>query len=131
MILFFSMFYLWINSSLKFPRIFIFTFLPVIVLLIYSSFSVLVLANKGISLWDSFKYSFSVVKGRWLKVFMFILIIYVLSALTSVTVGIPYIFLSRNLFTELIFNTIVNVICSFFVILNTVLFINFDDTKLL
>jgi len=127
--LFFVSLFFWMFFSIKFPSLFLVTIIPVIVILLFFSFSVLAFVTRNVNLWMSFGYSFRVVNGRWLRIFLYSIIIYALSAITSMAVSIPYTFFSRTLFSELIFNTIVNVLCSYFVILMTFLFINLDDTK--
>ncbi len=128
-ILFFVLLFFWMFCSLRYITIFLVSFIPVIGVLLFFSFSVFAFITRNINLWMSFGYSYRVVNGRWAKVFIYLIIIYILSAITSMAVSIPYTLFSRTLFSELIFNTIVNTICSYFVILMTLLFINLDDTK--
>lgn len=122
--------YIYISISLIEPVFFILTFIPVFVIMVFLSFSVIAFIVKDINLWKSISYSYQIVRGRWLKVFLYMVIIYALSILTTIVVSLPYSFFMNNFFSEIIFNTIVNIFTSYFVISSTVLFINFDDTQL-
>jgi len=122
--------YIYISIALIEPIFFILTFIPVFVIMVFLSFSVIAFIVKDINLWKSINYSYQIVRGRWLKVFLYMVIMYALSILTTIVVSLPYSFFMNNFISEIIFNTIVNIFTSYFVILSTVLFINFDDTKL-
>lgn len=129
--LFFVSMFFWMFVSIKIPTIFLLSIIPVIVILLFFSFSILAFITRDINLWMSFGYSFRVVNGRWARILLYSVIVYALSGITSMAVSIPYTFFARTLFSELIFNTIVNVLCSYFVVLMTFLFINLDDTKII
>ena len=126
--LFFTCFFIWVLFSLKWVSIFIVSAIPVVMMLLFFSFTVIAFASKEVNIWLSFAYSFRVAHSKWVKVLLYYIFIYFLSAIVSMAISIPYTLFSRSLFTELIFNTIVNVFCSFFVILMTFLFINLDNS---
>lgn len=128
-----SFFYTFVTLWLYFVYfqriVFLILTLPVIVFLVYFIFSVYAFSIKELNLFQSILYSYKTVQGRWFKVFIYTLVFYLLMATAILILGIPYAILSEHFVVVIFYNTFVNIICTYFVALFTIFFINFDDTK--
>jgi hypothetical protein len=120
---------LWLYFAYFKPSLFLVLTVPVIIILVYLIFSVYAFSIKGLNLFKSILYSYKTVHRRWFKVFAYTLVFYLLMATAILALGIPYAILSEHFVIVIFYNTFVNIICTYFVALFTIFFINFDDSK--
>jgi hypothetical protein len=126
----FLLFNTWMYTSVLYPVIFMVLLIPIVVYLVYWSFTIYVFSFKDLNLYESMKYSYSIVNGRWSKVFLYIVIFILLSALTSMVGGLPYSYLHDNIIMRIFYTNLISVITSYFVVAFIVFYVNFEDTKL-
>lgn len=125
----FVCFNLWMYFSVTYPTIFLFLLIPVFVYLIYWTFAIYIFAFNDINLYQAMKSSYSIVNGRWSRVFTKVIAFILISLLTSLMIGLPYSYLHDTIIMKIIYSNLVSVITSFYVVAFIVFYVNFDDTK--
>ena len=126
----FLCFNLWMSFSITFPNIFLILLIPIGLYLIYWSFAIYAFAFEDLNLYQSMKYSYAMVNGRWTKVLYYVLSFILLSVLTTLILGLPYSYLHNALIIKIIYTNLVSVVISYFVVAFIVFYVNFDDNKL-
>lgn len=79
---------------------------------------------------EALKYSHSIVKGRWWKVFGYSILFGIIMIITGILVSIPFAFLPFNFATDVLNSLFIDIAFSFFTVAYTVFYINFDATKI-
>jgi hypothetical protein len=130
MFIVFACFNVWMYCSVIYPAVFMVLLIPVVVYLVYWSFSIYVFTFKDMNLYQSMIYSYNLVSGRWAKVFSNIIALILLSFLTVMLGGLPYSYLHNTIFMKIIFTNFISVITSYFVVAFIVFYVNYDDTKI-
>lgn len=126
----FVCFNIWMYFSITFPTVFLLLLVPIVVYLVYWSFAIYVFAFKDMNLYQSMRYSYSIVNGRWAKVFYYVISFILLSALSSLVLGLPYSYLHDTIIMKILYTNFVSVFTSFFVVAFIVFYVNFEDTKI-
>ncbi len=126
----FISFNLWMYCSVIYPVVFMVLLIPIVVYLVYWSFSIYVFSFKDVNLYQSMKSSYAIVSGRWLKVFIYVAAFIFLSVITSLTVGLPYSYMHDTIIMRILYTNLISVITSYFVVAFIVFYVNFDDTKI-
>ncbi len=78
---------------------------------------------------DALDYSKKIVKGRWLTVAGYSIVFGVLGFLLAFVGGIFFWFLPEHFLTSIATDTLIDLLVSFFTVVLTIFFINFDSTK--
>ncbi len=78
---------------------------------------------------DALNYSKSIVKGRWWTVAVYSTIFVLLEFAVGIIGEIPYWFLPQNFFTNITANISIDILLSFFTVVSTIFYINFNSTK--
>lgn len=129
-IIFFVSATLWLSSVFVNSIFFLLVSLPAIILLNYWVFGIYSFAIRDLNLYQSLKHSYYIVYGRWSRVFLYTVSLFLLSMVVVVIAAIPFSLLGGNVILEVTFNTLVSILSSFFVVAFTVFFVNFEDTYL-
>ncbi|MDX9789446.1 MAG: hypothetical protein WC313_09640 [Candidatus Kapaibacterium sp.] len=129
-VLVFICFNAWMYFSVTYPVIFMILLIPITVYLVYWSFSIYVFSFKDTNLYRAMSISYSIVSGRWTKVFYYIISFILLSVLSSLLLGLPYSYLHDTILIKILYTNLVSVVVSYFVVAFIVFYINFEDTKL-
>lgn len=103
--------------------------IPGIIYYVYWLFVLYVVILQDKSGKSALDYSKTIVKGRWWKVAGYSLVFWILSLIVGIIAGASYWFLSNNFLTSIAIGTLINVVLSFFIVVFTIFFINFDGTK--
>lgn len=74
-------------------------------------------------------YSKGIVRGRWWTVLGYALVFGLLSLCAGITAAVPYWFLPEGFLSSLATDTLIDVVSSFFIVVSTVFYLNFDATK--
>ena len=102
---------------------------PAIIYSVYWIFSIfeVVLNNR----WgkDALDHSKQIVKGRWWLVMGYSIVFGLLGLVVATVGSILLLALPENFLTDIVTNTLFDILLSFFVVVMTILFINFDSTK--
>ncbi|MBD3309975.1 hypothetical protein GF351_02030 [Candidatus Woesearchaeota archaeon] len=107
--------------------LFILLIVPGIVYAVYWFFIIHVVILKGKWGLDALRYSRQIIKGRWWTVLGYVLVFAVLSFLAQAVLAVPFLF-SENIIVMIAGDTISDFVASFFVVVGTVFFLNFDRT---
>lgn len=102
---------------------------PGIIYYVFWSFALFVVVLKGISGNKALDYSKTIVEGRWWTVFGYSIAFGLLSAAVAFVAGFLTIFLPGNIVTTVLGDTLIDLVLSFFIVVSTIFFINFDATK--
>ncbi len=119
---------IWLSTIFINSFFFLAVTVPAIILLNYWVFGIYSFAVKDLNLFQSLKYSFNIVYGRWNRVFLYTVLLFLMSMIVVLIASVPYSFLGGDFAIEVTFNTLVSILSSFFVIAFTVFFINFEAT---
>ena len=109
--------------------LFILLIVPGIIFSIYWAFAnyAVILHNKSGK--NALDHSKSIVKGRWWRVFGILIVIAILSGLASIALTNILSLIPKNFILNIIANTVLRVLMTFFTIVGTVLFINLDKVR--
>lgn len=102
---------------------------PGIIFYVYWIFVTFVIILNDKSGNDALDYSKQIVKGRWWTVAGYSIVFGILGFIVGIIGGIPYWFLPENFLISIASNTIIDILMSFFTVVSTIFFINFDSTK--
>lgn len=125
----FLCFNIWMYFSISYPVVFLILLIPIVVYLIYWSFAIYIFSFKNFNLYQSMKMSYSIVNGRWSRVFYYVLSFIFLSAFTTLLVGLPYSYLHDSIVIRIIYTNFISLITSYYVVAFIVFYVNFDDTQ--
>jgi hypothetical protein len=129
MLIVFLCFHIWMYFSITYPALFLILLIPIVVYLIYWSFSIYIFSFGNYNLYQSMKLSYSIVNGRWSKIFYYVLSFIFLSSFTTLLVGLPYSFLHDSIIIKIIYSNFVSLITSYYVVAFIIFYVNFEDTK--
>lgn len=118
-------------SVLISPMLFLLILIPSLVYLFYWVFAEYAYSMMGLSILASLQYSYSVVMGRWTRVFVNTILLGLMTLAVSAIINLLITGLTDSIHIPIIsifLNTVNNSITSFFTIAFAVFFINFDDT---
>lgn len=102
---------------------------PGIIYYVYWIFVSLVVVLNDKSGKDALDYSKKIVEGRWWRVAGYSIVFAMLGIIVGVVVSIPYWFLPENFLINIVTDTLIDILFSFFIVALTIFFINFDATK--
>lgn len=119
---------IWLSTIFINSFFFLAASVPAIILLNYWVFCIYAFAVKDCNLFQALKHSFNIVYGRWNRVFLYTVSLFLMSMIVIIIASIPYSLLGGVLVLEITFNTLVSILSSFFVVAFTVFFINFENT---
>lgn len=119
----------WLTSVFLNAFLFLLVSVPAIILLNYWVFGIYSFAMRELNLYESLKYSYAVVYERWGKVFLYTVSLFLLSLVVVVFSAIPFSWLGGNVILEVIYNTLVSILNSYFVVAFTVFFVNFEESS--
>ncbi|MBM7624253.1 hypothetical protein [Sporohalobacter salinus] len=94
--------------------------------MIYYCFIIPIVALRGLKGREALKYSKSLVKGRWWSIFGVILVVAILSVIFSKITAVLGLFLPNNIISNMILNSSIKALSSYFIIVTVVLFLNLD-----
>jgi len=120
---------LWLTSIFLNAFLFLLVSVPAILLLVYWVFGIYSFAMRDLNLYESLKHSYAVVYGRWSKVFLYTVSLFLLSLVVVIFSAIPFSWLGGNVVLEVTFNTLVSILSSFFVVAFSVFFVNFEESS--
>lgn len=104
--------------------------IPGAIFSIYWKFAPLVVILNGKFGIDALRYSKQIVKGRWWTVAWYSFVFFVLmSIVVGILGGILYLFFPKDFLISVLMGTLINILLSFFTVVSTIFFINFDATK--
>jgi hypothetical protein len=103
---------------------------PGIIFSVFWVFVIEVVIVKDLSFKKALDYSKSVVKGRWWKTIWYSIVLSLFSAVIIFIGALPFLFTPDNFFFNIIGDTWVDVIASFFIVIWAVMFLSFDASKL-
>ena len=117
--------------------LFILLIVPGIIFSIYWAFVLPIVALKDIRMMKALDYSKSIVQGRWWKLLGYLVVITIVGILAGIGIGIGegiiiYVFLqitNNMIIPVIIISTFNALMTAYFVVVSTVLFVNFDSTK--
>lgn len=102
---------------------------PGIIFFVYWIFVTFVVILSDKSGKDAMDYSKQIVEGRWWTVAGYFVVIAILGFIIGIIGGIPAWFLPENFLTSIVTDTLIDILVSFFTVVLTIFFINFDSTK--
>lgn len=108
--------------------LFILLIVPGIIYSVYWVFMVYAVALLEMSGMTALKHSEKIVRGRWTKVFAYALLFGVMATVMSAGIGFINSFLPDTEIINITINTLIDIIGSFFVVVFTVFFLNFNNT---
>jgi len=103
--------------------------IPGIIFGIYWAFTMFAVIFKNKSYKNALDYSKSIVKGRWWTVAGYSFVFGILAIIAGFIGGIPYWFLPDNIISNIATDTLIDILYSFFIVVSTIFFINFNATK--
>lgn len=80
---------------------------------------------------SAFRYSYSAVRGRWWKVFLYMIIFSILQSVVNLFASMPFQFAGESIEAQGILLIVNSIIQAFFLVVGAVFFINFDSTKII
>lgn len=121
---------LWLTSIFLNAFLFLLVSVPAIILLNYWVFGIYSFAMRELNLYESLKYSYVVVYGRWGRVFLYTVSLFLLSLVVVIFSAIPFSWIVGNVVLEVTYKTLVSILSSFFVVAFTVFFVNFEESSI-
>lgn len=103
--------------------------IPGIIYGVYWSFSIFAIVFHRKSFMEALRYSKEVVQGRWWRVLGILFVFGILSLLAGLIVAIPFAFLPDYFFVNIISDTAIDIVTSFFTVATVVFFINLDHVR--
>ena len=102
---------------------------PGIIFDVYWIFVIFVVILNDKSGKDALDHSKKIVKGRWWTVVGYSIVFGILGFIVLMIGVVPFWFLPENFLTSIATATLIDIIVSFFTVVSTIFFINFDSTK--
>lgn len=123
--------FLAVSTAYVFMAFYVFNFfilllVPVFILMVFWIFALYAFAVKDLNAWQAFIYSYHTVRGRFLKVLLYTIVFGLISFFIQLMLAAPALFLTVNEYILAVYDAVIGVILSYFVVVFTVFFINFD-----
>ena len=125
---FFGGFLVNLNLGVRLLLLLIALIIPGLVFAVFWAFALQAYFFRQKTGYDALIYSKSLVKGRWWHVFQIQISIWILSFITGLILGLPYIFLPENLGINIIYDTFIDLSFMFFLTAQVIYFFKLEKT---
>lgn len=109
--------------------LFLLLIIPGIIYAFYWMFAIYAVILKDQAGKDALNYSKSIVKGRWWKILWYCLVIGLCALVAFAGVGLVYGLIAGIPYTGILFDTVIDLVVVFFMVVSTVFFLNFDASR--